>query len=230
MFSSCYTYIAEVYHREVHSALGMPPLQKYEGGILGDRTHPGRGLPARCVDETKLRLDFLPFFERTVQRSGISLDEIHYFADVLRRWINARDPQDPARKRQFIVRRDPRDISVVYFYDPETQQYFRIPYRDTARPPLSIWELQQIRRQLQEQGRSSVDEQLIFAAYERLRTIEQNAVRTTKAVRRNQQRERLHQSRAEILPATADPQPRLDPRDLEAPEGIRPFREIEVLQ
>ncbi len=59
--------------------------------------------------------DFLPFFERTVQRSGISLDEMHYFADVLRRWINARDPEDPTRKRQFIVRRDPRDISVVYF-------------------------------------------------------------------------------------------------------------------
>lgn len=224
------TYIVEVYHREVHSALGMPPLKKYEQGILGDGTHPGRGLPARCGDETKLRLDFLPFFERTVQRSGISLDEIHYFADVLRRWINAKDSADPTRKRQFIVRRDPRDISVVYFHDPEAQQYFRIPYRDTAHPPLSIWELQQIRRQLQEQGRNSVDEQLIFAAYERLRTIEQNAVRTTKAARRKQQRERLHQCREELLPASVDQKLRLAARDLETPEGIRPFQEIEVLK
>lgn len=165
-----------------------------------------------------------------MQRSGISLDEIHYFADVLRRWINARDPEDPTRKRQFIVRRDPGDISIVYFYDPEAQQYFRIPYRDTTRPPLSIWELQQIRRQLQEQGRRSVDEQLIFAAYGRLRTIEQNAVRTTKAARRKQQRERLHQSREEVLPASADQKLRLEARDLEAFEGIRPFQEIEVLK
>lgn len=193
--------------------------------------HPGRGLPVRCVDETKLRLDFLPYFERTVQRSGISLDEVHYFADVLRRWIRARDPQDPARMRQFIVRRDPRDISVVYFYDPEARQYFRIPYRDTTRPPLSIWELQQIRRQLQAQGRRSVDEPLIFSAYERLRTIEQNAVEATKATRRQEQRERLHQGREELLPPSpADAKPRLDARDLEAPERITPFREIEVLK
>ena len=149
---------------------------------------------------------------------------------MLRRWINAKDSADPTRKRQFIVRRDPRDISVVYFHDPEAQQYFRIPYRDTAHPPLSIWELQQIRRQLQEQGRNSVDEQLIFAAYERLRTIEQNAVRTTKAARRKQQRERLHQCREELLPASVDQKLRLAARDLETPEGIRPFQEIEVLK
>ncbi len=128
------------------------------------------------------------------------------------------------------MRRDPRDISVVYFYDPEAQQYFRIPYRDTTRPPLSIWELQQIRRQLQEQGRRSVDEQLIFAAYERMRTIEQNAVRATKAARRKQQRERLHQSHEEVLPASPDQKLRLEARELEAPEGIRPFQEIEVLK
>lgn len=224
------TYIVEVYHREVHSALGMPPLRKYEQGILGDGKQPGRGLPPRCVDETKLRLDFLPLFERTVQRSGISLDEIHYFADVLRRWINTSDPRDPTRKRQFIVRRDPRDISVLYFYDPEAQQYFRVPYRDIARPPLSVWELQRIRRQLKEEGQRSVDEQLIFAAYERMRAIEENAVRMTKAARRQQQRERLHNGREEPLPATTDATSFLDARELEAPEAIARFAEIEVLK
>ena len=40
----------------------------------------------------------------------------------------------PKRKRQFIVRRDPRDISMIYFYDPELQEYFAIPYRNTASP------------------------------------------------------------------------------------------------
>lgn len=224
------TYIVEVYHREVHSALGMPPLRKYEQGILGDGKQPGRGLPPRCVDETKLRLDFMPLFERTVQRSGISLDEIHYFADVLRRWINTSDPRDPTRKRQFIVRRDPRDISVLYFYDPEAQQYFRVPYRDIARPPLSVWELQRIRRQLKEEGQRSVDEQLIFAAYERMRAIEENAVRMTKAARRQQQRERLHNGREEPLPATTDATSFLDARELEAPEAIARFAEIEVLK
>ena len=45
-----------VYDRRVHSALGVSPLEKYEDGILGTATKPGRGLTVRCIDETKLRL------------------------------------------------------------------------------------------------------------------------------------------------------------------------------
>jgi putative transposase len=109
--------------------------------IFGDGAQPGRGLPARCMNEAKLRLDFMPWLERTVQRTGLMIDEIYYYADVLRPRIHAEDPGNSPRKRKFIVRRDPRDLSVVYFYDPELEQYFEIPYRDRSRPPLSIWEL-----------------------------------------------------------------------------------------
>ena len=221
--------IVDVYHRRPHSELGLPPVLKYEKGILGDETHPGRGLPARCADETKLRLDFLPYFERTVQRSGFSIDEIHYFSDVLRRWIDARDPADRARKRSFIVRRDPRDISVVYFFDPEVQQYFRIPYRDRSRPAMSIWELRQIRNKLRGEGHFSADEHLIFAAYDRLRAIEEQAVRTTKALRRKQQRQRSHANFERPLLSGARASTHLDALALESAEDIRPFDEIEVL-
>lgn len=222
--------IVNVYHRRVHSSLGMSPLEKYEEGILGTATKPGRGLPARCTDETKLRLDFLPYFERTVQRPGISIEGIHYYADLLRPWISASDPDHPERKREFIVRRDPRDISVVYFYDPLAQQYLRIPYRDTSRPPMSVWELQKIRRQLKNEGRRSVDEQIIFDACARLRAIEEEAKRTTKSMRREQQRRRLHAGREDPL---AEPAPgKSDTRSfgrLEPAGKIRPFAEIEVL-
>jgi putative transposase len=47
----------------------------------------------------------------------------------------------PKRKRLFLIRRDPRDISVVYFFDPELNCYFEIPYRNTSRPALTLWEL-----------------------------------------------------------------------------------------
>jgi putative transposase len=222
--------IVNVYHRRVHSSLGMSPLEKYEEGILGTATKPGRGLPARCTDETKLRLDFLPYFERTVQRPGISIEGIHYYADVLRPWIGASDPDHPERKREFIVRRDPRDISVVYFYDSQAQQYLRIPYRDTSRPPMSVWELQKIRRQLKDEGRRSVDEQIIFDACARMRAIEEEAKRTTKSMRREQQRRRMHAGREDPLP---EPAPgKSETRSfgrLEPAEKIRPFAEIEVL-
>jgi putative transposase len=223
--------IVNVYHRRVHSALGISPLEKYEQGILGVPGKPGRGLPARCLDETKLRLDFLPYVERTVQRPGISIDGIHYYADLLRPWIGTPDPDHPGRKRQFIVRRDPRDISVVYFYDPQAQQYLRVPYRDTSRPSISVWELQKIRRRLQDEGRRSVDEQIIFDTWDRMRALEQQAKRTTKKMRRDQQRRRLHDHRQDPLPAAAPGEG--SPRSfgqLEPADQIRPFSEVEVVE
>jgi putative transposase len=48
-----------------------------------------------------------------VQRYGLALDGVHYYSDVLRRWIDSRGPDGSKRKRLFLIRRDPRDISVV---------------------------------------------------------------------------------------------------------------------
>ncbi len=183
------TFITEVYHQRVHSALGVSPIQKYESS--------GPTNVGWKVDERRLRLDFMPYLERTVQPYGILIDQIAYYTDVLRSWVNAADSEDPARKRKFTVRRDPRDISVVHFWDPEAEEYFRIPYRDTTHPAISVWELKEIRRQLQQQGRESINEDLIFSAYARMREIADTARRTTKAARRNAQR-RLDHSGVEI--------------------------------
>ncbi|MDQ6759647.1 MAG: Mu transposase C-terminal domain-containing protein [Acidobacteriota bacterium] len=100
-----------------------------------------------------MRLDFMPFFERVVQPTGIHIDGIDYYHDVLRTWIAAADPGNPALHRKFIVRRDPRDISRVYFYDPELEQYFEIPYRDRSRPVMSLWELRAAQESVRQQGR-----------------------------------------------------------------------------
>ena len=134
----------------------------------------------------------MPYVERTVRPYGILIDQIAYYSDVLRRWVNAADPEQPARKRLFTVRRDPRDISVVHFWDPEAEEYFQIPYRDTSHPAISVWELKEIRRQMQQQGRDSVNEDLIFSAYARMREIADSARRATKATRRDEQRRRDH--------------------------------------
>jgi putative transposase len=113
------TFITEVYHQRVHSALGVAPIKYESSGPKNARW---------TVDERRLRLEFMPYLERTVQPYG-PIDQIAYYSDVLRRWGSAADPEDPAHKVKFTVRRDPRDISVVHFWDPETQEYFRIPYR-----------------------------------------------------------------------------------------------------
>ena len=177
------TLIVDIYHQQVHSGIGMPPVRRYEQGIFGSDEHPGLGVPERFVDESRLRLELMPYEERTVQRYGIQLDKICYYHDVLKKWIHASDPAHPKRKRTFTVRRDPRDISVIYFYDPELQASFAIPYRNTAYPAISLWELREVKRHLKEAGHQAVDEAQLFAAYHRLNAIEEAAGRETKAAR-----------------------------------------------
>ncbi len=122
-------------------------------------------MPSRIADEERLRLDFMPYDLRSVLRYGIALDGVHYYHDVLRPWIDARDPEDQRRKRRFVVRRDPRDISLVYFLDPDLQQFFQIPYRETSRPPISVWELREARRRVKGERKRAVDESVVFEAH-----------------------------------------------------------------
>jgi len=220
--------IVEIYHQRLHSELGITPLQKYEEGIFGTDERPGRGLPERLLDETELRLTFMPYAERTVQPHGLVIDEIQYYDDVLKPWIHSTDPHETTgkRKRKFIVRRDPRDISRVYFYDPELKRYFAIPYRNTVHPPISVWELREVRRTLKEEGRKSVNEDLIFDAYNRLRVLEAEAVHETKKARRAAQRRHghAHVDRPRPESWTLGPNQRLA-----RAEEIQPFDEIEEL-
>jgi putative transposase len=185
-------------------------------------------LPDRLLDETRLRLDLMPYEERTVQAHGVVIDEIQYYDDVLRPWIHAKEPSDTTgkRKRKFIVRRDPRNISRVYFYDPELKQYFGLPYRNTAHPSMSVWELREVRRQLKAEGRKSVNEDMIFDAYNRLRALEAEALHETKKARREAQRRRRHHQVERPMPeqlASESGSP------LARAEDIEPFDEIEEL-
>lgn len=181
------TFIVDVYHKREHKSIGMAPIEKFREGVFGSDEQPGTGLPEKIADEDRVRLDFMPFEERSVQNYGVVIDEIHYYHDVLRRWIGETDADNPKAKRKFMFRRDPRDISTIWFYDPEVMEYYPIPYRDTSHPPISLWEMREMRRQVKE-SKKPVDERAIFEAYERMRTVETEAQGKTKAARRAEQR------------------------------------------
>jgi putative transposase len=72
------------------------------------------------------------------------------------------------------------------------KDYFRIPYRDTAHSPMSIWEFREARRRLEKQGVEEINEALIFRSYEQMRVIEEQARHETKHVRRKNQQRRDH--------------------------------------
>ena len=223
------TFIVQAYHQRVHSGLNMPPMEKYRQGIFGTKDMPGRGLPARMTDENRLRLDLMPYEERTVQDYGVVIDEIHYYHDVLRRWINAPDPVMPKYKRKFMFRRDPRDISTIWFYDPEINIYYPIPYRDTSHPPISIWEMREAKRRAEVDGRRHVDERSIFAAYDRMREIEQTAqAKTISARRAAQRRKHSHEVIHQPIPQVHQMVEPTPPQPPTAPT-ILPFDDMDDL-
>jgi putative transposase len=143
----------------------------------------------------KLRLDFLPLIERTVGTKGVLWDYIYYSTPALQRWVGARDPKRKVLARQFICRRDPRDLSHIYFWDPERKGYLDIPYRNPTRPRITLWEQQAARQFLLEQGRKEIDEDLLFEAREKRNRILLEAKHKTEEARRAKDRERARQAK-----------------------------------
>lgn len=177
-------FIVGDYHQRPHSSLGRSPLSIWREGINGSEKRVGRGIISKIEDSERFSLDFLPLAERTVQRTGITWDKINYSSEILQRWVGAKKG---GQNVKFTVRRDPHDISRIYFLDPELKEYFEIPYRDTAYPSISIWELRAITKRLRELGQSEVDEELIFRTYDNIEHEISTAKKKTTAVRRAKQ-------------------------------------------
>jgi putative transposase len=229
-------FFVNVYHQRVHSELGMSPLRKWELGLTGDSTRPGLGLMPLPQDPARIVLDFMPYVERTVQPYGLQIDEITYYDPVLDPYINSVHPGKEHTKRTFIVRRDPRDISRVHFFDPADQRYCVIPYRNIGHPAMSLYELKAIRRSLLEDGRRNVDEHLIFEALDKMRARIAEATHKSKAARRHAQRSPIRiaenaskrSARPLSQPSSRPPTPAMPTAIEDDPFAlpIRPFEEL----
>lgn len=182
-------WIVNIYHQRGHSAHGgLPPMKVWEDGLL-EMADLGLGLPMRHSDPEAIRLMFLPALYRTVQPTGVKLDGINYWHERLRHWIGSKEPGNQRLPRKFTFRRDPRDISLVWFFDPDLKTHIELSYADISRAPMSLWELRDVQRRLREEGAKAVNEDLIFATRERMREVAEQAIRQTKMMRRARERE-----------------------------------------
>lgn len=179
------TYITKYYHMRLHSDLQMSPLAKWEEGLFYGGEMPMHGLPDIIEDERRLYLDFLPYKKRTVQRYGISIDNVTYFHPSISRWIGVNAPTED---KKFVVKYELHQIQYIYFLDPDTQEYLEIPrvYRDA--PNMTRFELAKIRSHLKRKGQESIDEKALIEAQRELKDIENEASKQTTATRRLRQR------------------------------------------
>lgn len=186
--------IVNVYHKKEHSEIGMTPEEKYMEGIFGLGDYPGTGLPPIIENTKSLRYSLLPSIERTVQKTGITIDHITYFSEVLRKWIVPQAATKKGRSKLFICKRDPRDISKIYFYDPDIEEYFEIPYRNITNPKINLSELRETIAKIKaDRGDThSLDEVTLFQTYKKMREIEENSkVKTKKARRKKSSKKHL---------------------------------------
>lgn len=219
-------FIVNVYHKRVHGSINMTPEEKFEEGVFGTDEFPGTGLPFHIADEQRLKIDLLPGLERTVQQHGVVIDKIKYYSDVLRRWINSENERGGARK--FLFKIDPRDISEIYFFDPELKEYFPVPYRTMSHPPISQWELRELNRRVKEKQNGKIDEFDIFDAYDRMEQIKTEAKNTTKSARRQESSKRVHEKR--MLQDGKVKQSNQDSDFDELFSNVKPFENIEVFR
>lgn len=191
-------FLVYCYHHRQHKGINeIPPIKLYYQFVQGSPTQPGIGLPAPIEDEENFRLDFTPYVERTVQRQGVVIDNIHYYAPILRRWVEATDPNNAGKARKFIFARDPRDISVVYFLDPESATYSPVPYFNNTRPAISLWELRAVLSRLKEDPSTHVDEEMIFQGIRKMREIEAQAIEKTRLAKQHRATEKRKRRMAE---------------------------------
>lgn len=183
------TYVVGVYHQRVHKGVGMSPMEKWREGVLGTGRRKGTGLNAPVGNPERFAIDFLPFETRTVQREGIAWDGVNYLAPSIRGWIREKQGGQSVK---FTIRRDPRDISRIYFLDPELKEYLEVPYRDQTRPSISLWELRAAKKYLRDRNAEIIDEDAIFDAIEEMGRIAESATTETKKARRAKQRKKVH--------------------------------------
>lgn len=184
--------IVNQYHREKHSSHNdMTPMQRWEQGILGTDETPGVGLPDVIQGEEAelLRLSLLPTIERTIQRGTVTIDKIPYFHEVLYA-VEEKDVQ--GRNRQYSFKRDPRDISTLYFIDKENKLFYKIPYSNPGWPSMSVWEFREIKRLMRKKNISDQDPEKVFEAHERMLAIQSQATLKTKAARRAEEMRKVH--------------------------------------
>jgi putative transposase len=206
------------YHLEIHSSLMEPPLAAFRRGLES------RNKPINLVNNQKAFLiDFLPIERRTLQRHGFVIDHIFYFSNALIPWISSGKLNE-----KFIVRRDPRNLSRIFVLHPKETQYLEIPYRNLARPVITLWEHRESLRRLKERGLRQYDEAIIFRTILEMKQIVKNSKKETQLARKKRVKNEKAKTGSLEIKSYESPRnlntTKIDDFDI---NSIKPFDDIE---
>jgi len=183
------TWITKYYHNKIHSGIGKTPKEKFFEGIMGNDTTPPAPLKILTTQELEIaRITLLPYEERTIQRTGVSLFGITYYDECLIPFMKP-TPQNK-QKEKYIFRYDPKDLSKIFFYHPTLNEYVEIPYKNLNHPKISLWELKNAKEYLKSKNKN-YDETVLFETILELRKMEEEAAEKTKLHRRRKENKKV---------------------------------------
>ena len=177
-------------HPEQRAILTLRELETWLAIDMADRYHTSehRGLPGATPlgawkAQTTLappvkqlaafNAAFLPAIGRTVRRGMIQFHHLHYWHAALAQFVG--------RDRKIVVHFDPADMSKLFFVMPD-KTLLQIPYAQTHRPPVSLWEVLAANQYLRQTSKTMISEERLFKAIQSQRQIiEQASAKTKKA-------------------------------------------------
>ena len=194
------SFVTKIYHKRIHHGIGMTPEEKFMEGVFHGET---AGLAAKPESPQSIYLDFLPSFERTIQRNGVNIDGLNYYDGVLRPFIHAADDRT-GKKKKFIFKRDPKNITEVWFYREDESSYYRIPLADQSLEHLTLFEFNELKKRAKERqsknGRKTSEREILMAYDELHGYVEESRKETKKAKRRQERKKVAKQQHEQILP------------------------------
>lgn len=180
-------FICNQYHLSRHSELGVPPYMQWKFGIFGGKNQPPLGMQNRIADSQTLRLDFYPSVYRVVKRTGVSLNNVTYYHDVLDPFINQTDPKGK-EKIKSLFRYDIADISHIWFFCEKTRKYIQIPSFPKIKHGTSLAEYDRSRKELAAEADSHDFVEKIDLSVERNRRLVEDSQAKKKSARIEQQK------------------------------------------
>jgi len=191
-------YITQIYHKKIHSGLDIPPQLRWNDGIFGDLHNDGVGFLPKPTDPETVLIDFLPIARRTIQKNGVNIGGLNYYDHVLRQSIKEVDPTTKKIKT-FIFRRDIRDITYVWFFESNSQVYYKIPLADQSVKPMSLWEFNTTKKLLKERGEAFQSMHQLTDSQELMNNLAKAEEKQSKAARRKLQKTKVHQNSKKII-------------------------------
>lgn len=181
------TFIASYYHKTIHSELQTTPENKFKQGLAF------RPKPLKIItgnEAKRLRIAILPSFTRPVHKDGVHFQNVRYFDAVLKPYIG--------KKEKYTFKYDPGDMRFIYFLDPKTNEYFKIPCRNRKLPKITLWEIKNIYKNYFLNKKHN-EEQLLIVLEKLNKIVEDAKNKKMKKIKRKQVMKKYEEEREKIL-------------------------------